>query len=282
MRPGDTTTFRGPSLIDGHVHFHGGFGRAAFLTVAAGNFSRAAREQGISESHLGWLLFTESRGKDHFAEFRRAVGEKDIPGWSLRETAESCSLIAENVDHDRLVLVAGRQIVVAEGLEVLALGLVGDYPDGASLADTLDDVAARQAIPVLPWGFGKWWFRRGQIMEQLVRGPGRRDFYLGDNGGRPQLFPDPKLFRSARSMGILNLPGSDPLPLARSIHKVGCFGFRIDSSIDLSRPFDSLKTALNISGSQPATFGGRTGFLPFLRDQVALRLGGKRQPGALV
>ena len=264
--------FAGTSLIDGHVHYHGCFDRARFLSIANENFEKAGRQLGIRD-HLGWLMFTDMSGERHFNDFRRACGDDNIAGWRLHPTGESCSLIAATTAGERLLLVAGRQIVTSEGLEVLALGLEEELPDGKPLAESLHRIEETGALPVLPWGFGKWWFRRGQILASyLQQGDLKPRYFVGDNAGRPRLLGRPKLFNTARARGIRNLPGTDPLPFPSELHKIGSFGFRLDAAMDLTCPFASLKAILEKNGSQPDTYGRVESLVPFLRNQVSLRL----------
>lgn len=264
--------FAGTSLIDGHVHYHGCFDQARFLSVANENFKKAGRQLGIRD-HLGWLMFTDMFGERHFNDFRRACEDDEIVGWRLHPTRENCSLIAATAAGERLLLVAGRQIVTSEGLELLALGLEDELPDGKPLTESLRCVGEKGALPVLPWGFGKWWFRRGRILSSYLQ---QRDlkprYFVGDNAGRPRILGRPKLFNTARAQSIRNLPGTDPLPFPSELHKIGSFGFRLDEAIDLACPFASLKATLENNGSQPATYGRVESLVPFLRNQVSLRL----------
>lgn len=52
---------------------------------------------------------------------------------------------------------AGRQIVTAEKLEVLALGTDLDIDDGRPIREVLSLVTENGGLPVIPWGAGKWW-----------------------------------------------------------------------------------------------------------------------------
>ena len=67
-----------------------------------------------------------------------------------------------------VLVIAGRQIVSAERIEVLALGTRTQIPDGQPLAATIDAVRADGALAVLPWGFGKWWGARGRMVDAYL------------------------------------------------------------------------------------------------------------------
>jgi hypothetical protein len=270
-----TTTQPKTVLVDAHVHVHAGFDPDRFLDCALENFRRGARETGIAGPFTGCLLLSEPAG-EHW--FRQVRGDGRAGGWRLRATAEPESLSAfrDGEDGAELVLVAGRQVRTREGLEVLALATAEDFTDGLPLAETLSHVRASGALPVLPWGFGKWWLSRGALIAKSVTGgAGQGELYLGDNAGRPAFARRPPLFREAERRGIPVLPGSDPLPLAGHVARAGSYGFLLAGALDEARPARSLSILvrrLRSAGVQPRPFGRPSGLLQFCRDQAALRL----------
>ncbi|MES1245469.1 MAG: hypothetical protein ABUT39_27945 [Acidobacteriota bacterium] len=242
------------ALVDAHVHFHDCYDLQAFLEGALRNIRKGADELGLTQ-WTGFLLLAESAGARWFQRWR------DDPRFEATREAES------RVALERLVLIAGRQIVTRERLEVLALGRDLEVPDGLPLRDTLERVRESGALPVLPWGFGKWWGRRGRVVAEALRQDG--ELFLGDNGGR--LGPDPALFRRARKLGVRLLPGSDPLPFSRHAGLAGSYGFVLPHAVDLDRPAETLLQRIRESG-QPRAFGRRAGLPRFLRDQVGMQL----------
>jgi hypothetical protein len=269
-------------LADAHVHFHRGFGRDAFLDGALRNFRRGAAGLGLAGPLTGCLLLTESAGACFFRMSQDGVGEGE---WSFVATAEPESLMARRGD-DHLILIAGRQVVTREGLEVLALATAEDFPDGLPLDETLDRVRAAGALPVLPWGFGKWWFARGARAARELAAQ-RGELYLGDNAGRPALaapfVPEPRLFRAAAELGVPVLPGSDPLPLPDHATRAGSYGFLLSGTLDEDRPARSLVARVRrvrAAGGRLRPFGRRSGIVRFCRDQAALRL--RRKDGGPV
>jgi hypothetical protein len=246
------------ALVDSHVHFHACYDLPAFLDGALRNFRKAG-------AGTGHLLLTESAGAHWFRRWRDGLNAGG--GWRFEPTREEESLRVLNGSGDRMVLVAGRQIVARERLEVLALGRDLELPDGLPLVETLERVRESGALPVLPWGFGKWWGRRGMVVAETLERDG--ELFLGDNGGRLGL--DPVLFRRARRLGVRVLPGSDPLPFARHAGLVGSYGFVLPQAVDLDRPAEILLRHIRESG-QPRAFGRRAGLPRFLRDQVGMQL----------
>jgi hypothetical protein len=176
------------------------------------------------------------------------------------------------------VIIAGRQVITADRLEVLVLGAADALANGAVLEQVIDDAAMQQALAVLPWGLGKWVGRRGARVAALLSGPRDRRFFVGDNGGRPRCSPTPRLLRQAVSRGIWNLPGSDPLPLPNEARRAGSHGFVVPGPVDFDRPFAQIREFLDHTSAQPSIFGERAALLNFARSQAALRW--RKRPGA--
>jgi hypothetical protein len=286
-------------LLDAHVHFHPGFAVDLFFDAAYDNLRRGAEQLGAGESFTGALMLTESHGAAAFAGWRAAAGdppagpppagprtpiERPAGGspsnagpsgaWRFHRTAETNSLWAAG-DGDsgaRLLLVAGRQLVTREGLEVLGLGLGEDLGEGLALDAAVAAVLERGAVPVIPWGFGKWWFRRGRRVAELLRADTAGRFFLGDNAGRPRRFPPPRLFAEAARDGVFVLPGSDPLPLSGQATKAGRCGFVLRGRLDPERPAATVLERLRGCRHQPDTFGRHSSLFDFVGEQLAMQL----------
>jgi hypothetical protein len=269
MRPGEAV--RGPFLLDGHVHFYPCFDRDRFFDSALSNFRNAAGAVPRNAGHAGWLLFTESAGMEHFRRFRAAAGGSAEGGWTFHRTDEADSLVARRDEGGSLLLVAGRQIITGEGLEVLALCCDAAFDDGLPLTAAVEAARARDAVVALPWGFGKWWFRRGALIDRFVRSARPTDVFLGDNGGRPRLGGEPRLFRLAALRGIGILAGSDPFPLAHEVKRIGRYGFILDGTIDPLRPAAGLRRLMG-ADARPSLYGHAVGPLAFCRNQLMLRV----------
>ena len=158
------------------------------------------------------------------------------------------------------------------------LGQEADVPDGLPLAETLSRVRDCGALPVLPWGFGKWWLNRGSLIAAAFAGRRGEELYLGDNAGRPTVGGSPELFRLARGQGVPVLPGSDPLPLPEHISRAGSYGFVLSGPLDEAQPAAALLRGVRRLKGQPRIFGRRDDLPRFLRAQAALRW--RRRSGA--
>jgi hypothetical protein len=260
-------------LVDAHVHFHPCFKRDRFLDAACENFRRGALQLGLPASTPGCLLLSEGRGERWFE--RLADEAEAIPGggwgaWSLERGEERTVVVARRRadPRDRLFLLAGRQIVSREGVEVLALVTDSYLADGLPLFDTLGWAHERGALPVLPWGFGKWSLSRGALVRQALARRGRQRLFLGDSAARPQLAPTPGLLRLAKEKRVHVLPGTDPLPLPSQTTRAGSYGFALSGPWDESAPARSLLRQLAAQLLQPAIYGRREGLLGFVYAQA--------------
>jgi hypothetical protein len=266
MEMADAPRIPACALVDAHVHIHPCFSLEPFFDRALENFRKAARSLDLSGTAAGCLLLTEMAGSHWLRDTRGTVGD-----WTLAPEGEENSLIARRSTGESLVFVAGRQIVVHERLEVLALGRDVDISDGLPLDETLRRVRDSGALPVLPWGFGKWSGRRGALVAAtLARSEG--ELYLGDNSNRLQLAGVPRLLREAGERGILVLPGTDPLPFPKHAGRAGSFGFVLEGVIDPLRPAEDLLRRVRALREQPPTYGRGETLPRFLRDQARLQL----------
>ena len=265
---------RRPVLIDGHVHFYPGFAATCFSRHALANPAAADSLRGSTE-YAGWLLFAESAGMSYFRRFRDAAG-RTADRWTLHRTGEAGSLVAQRDADARLLLIAGRQVITAEGLELLALCCDAEVDDGQPLPRAIHTANGLDAIVVLPWAFGKWWYGRGALVDEFLKSPRATGVFLGDNGGRLRLGPRPRLFRVAESRGIPVLPGSDPFPLDSDMKRIGSYGFAIEGTIERFRPAASLKRLLRDGTARPRPYGDLIDAIGFCRNQLMIRINAQR------
>jgi hypothetical protein len=272
-------------LIDAHVHLHDCFPPASFLEHAERNFERAA-SQGQWERGRGVLMLTESAGVDWFGRLA-AMGAGNESGrapplapWRIEETGDPAALVARNGPR-RLFLIAGRQVVAREGLEVLLLGTRATMADGRPIREVLAEGERLGALRVIPWGAGKWLFARARLLSDLVaemrRDPG---FFLGDGAGRPFFWTRPRHFEEARRRGVRILSGTDPLPFASEVGRAGSYGFRLDARLDLTRPGEAIVAALRDPSSRITPYGRLERLTPFVRHQLAMQRLKRRRPTA--
>lgn len=248
--------------IDGHVHLHPGMDPGAWLDAASANFRRYAG------TASGGLMLAEMWGVDRFAELADAG---QAGPWRIERTDEPQSLRACR-DGATLVLIAGRQIVTVEGLEVMAGATVATFAERQMLSRTIDAVADAGAVVVLTYGVGKWNGQRGGLIRAAMQRPDGPRPILGDNGNRLSWTRPPAIFDEARARQIPILPGSDPLPLSGHLDRVGSLGFKVPFSLAEPRPAATLAATLLGLTSQPPVFGRYSGLIGFLRSQAAMQI----------
>ena len=262
------------TLVDAHAHLHPGFPLDVFLEGAWGNFRSAAAALGRPLAE-GVLLLAQHAGDDRYERLLAQAADVE-PGcpcgaWSLEPTAEGVSLAARRPDGARLVLVCGRQLRTGEGLEVLALATATRFEDGLPAARAIAAARAAHAIPVLPWGVGKWLGARGRIVRELIdrAAPG---LCCGDSANRPVFWPTPRLLLRAADRGLRVLAGSDPLPLRAEAGRAGRFGFALPGPLSATQPGEELAARLADPAESLCAFGRLETPLRFVRNQVALRV----------
>lgn len=270
-------------LIDAHVHLHPSVDPCGFLDAAAKGFGA------VGSSTLSMLWLAEMAGVDRFADCAKRVGDpEENARWSWHRTAEDCSLLARPAVADpkalgAVVLVSGRQIVTAEGLEVAAIGTRAVFDDGQPIDEVLANVRDSGAMAVLPLGFMKWQGGRGELVKQLIEKAKPGELYVGDNMGCWRGRPEHPLITLAKEKGIANLPGSDPLQLGEGSRGIGGYGVELqeDSRLNTAgwldspgdaNPWRDTHQAIASLPELPMTFGGRQGLAGFVREQAMMQL----------
>lgn len=267
-------------LIDTHVHFHPNFAIEVVLSQASQNFAKHAAQSNSLNSYHGCLLLTEMAGEDWFLRHHDAVLQQNgilsmYESWSLESTLEDVSLMAVHPSRGRLSILAGRQVVTQEKLEVLALLTRQIIPDGLPLRETIDQITNAGGMPILPWGFGKWFGRRGQIVQDFLQQERSLKVLVGDNGNRPVGWHRPHIFRVAEQRGLPVLPGSDPLPLPSEVSRIASYGLKAMGRYDPKHPGRTVRDLLNSLAPPITAFGGLNNPWHFCKSQLFLRLRSK-------
>lgn len=226
---------------------------------------------------LGVLCLTEASSDRGFDQLMNAFdlaperSQGSGEGWVRFETDEPSSVRFGRTD-DEIVVLAGQQLASEEGLEVLAIGTRRSFEEDQSLKALVRAVSRANAIPVVPWGVGKWLGRRGRRVEAVIQNLDLPPFFLGDSGNRPAFWPQPSQFKMAEERGIRNLPGSDPLPFPEEVQRVGSVGVALEGDLDLKTPTQDLKERLLDPSTTFRPFGQRETPLRFVRNQFKMQL----------
>lgn len=267
------------AIVDGHVHLHSSFDVSAFLTAAERNLAAHCKSasRGGSRGHssvnaLGVIAFTDMSGQDSLERLSTGC----CAGWICSATGEAESLVLSRRDAcnpQSLLIVAGRQVVTAEKIEVLALGTQSHIADGQPVDETIAQAHSVGALPVLTWGFGKWLGPTAPIIARLARDTQRHPLlFFADSSVRMAHTPLPAGLKAAKTAGRIVLAGTDPLPIAQEEAKVGRLAFKADVSLSANRPWSQLRDYLVSLKASPEILGRFEDPLTFARHQFTMQM----------
>lgn len=238
-------------IADTHVHVYPVHDVARLIEQAGTHLDRPA---GGTDT-IRALFLSEGRGYDFFGTLKK--GTHGVSSLQVLEQEESEALLLRHETAGDLWIFAGRQIVAAERLEVLALSLADAVEDGAPVSETIAAVRAAGGIPVLSWAPGKWFFERGTIVKRVVEEFEPGQLLIGDTSLRPVGWPEPGIMKRAGSEGRKILAGSDPLPFRGEEKQAGRYAVRMTCAFDPERPVTSIRAALLDPASQIERIGRR-------------------------
>lgn len=237
-------------VADTHVHIYPCYDLAVALRCLADNLGRT-----IAGAHAAFLA--ERRDCNAFAALRDGAVLPPTSGLAVRTLPEPGALLLIAGGGAPVHLFAGRQLVTAERIEVLALLLEDAPPEGLDAGRTIEAILVAGGIPVLGWSPGKWWGGRGRLARGLLARFGD-SLLLGDTALRPAGSPEPPLMRETRRRGGGVIAGTDPLPCPGEERLLGSYASVLTGSIDPKRPLESARQLLRSATSQTGTTGTRS------------------------
>jgi len=244
-------------LADTHVHLYGCYDLDRAFSSAFANLGRAKAALGFGASQpvVLALFLTERHDCRAFEQLRSGAGRLALH--DIEPSADELALTVRRASGEWLHLVAGRQIVTRERLEVLALAAAPTVPDGRDILDTIGRVREDGGVPVLAWGLGKWLGRRGRIVESVLRAVAPNELLVGDTSMRPRGCPTPRLMDEAAQRGFTIVGGTDPLPFRGQEAVIGRYGVSADAEVDSNAPVSGLRTLFNGGGGRLSLAGRR-------------------------
>ena len=244
--------------LDTHIHIYPYYAVDQLLNAAQRHLSQLA-----PEADRYALCLTERAGHTAFADL--AAGTRTAPGWTFQATAEANLLRAQPTQGAPLYVLAGRQIITAERLEILALGTDERIPDGQPARAVLDLVRRARAWPALPWGLGKWLGARGALVQQLVNEAQPGDLALADTYLLPALAPRPSVLRQAARRGFRILAGTDLLDRTGEEILAGRYSVLIEGPWNDDAPATALLELVRAPRHPLRTIGRRGSLLDTLK-----------------
>jgi hypothetical protein len=283
-------------VADTHVHVYRDYDMAAALRHGLQNLSRLAAaaagdgEAVDSDGALMAMFLTEADSSRFFSDLRDGRLADRLPGWTVESAggggalwiapdAVSPTTAPTSTATGRLLIVAGRQIVTEERLEVLALATdrqTGGLAGRPSAKDAIETVRSAGGVPVLSWAPGKWAFGRGQVVASLIEAAEPGTLLVGDTSLRASA-SEPQLIQRAHARGLKVVAGSDPLPIGGEEQILGSYGVSWTAEVDPARPLHSLRRTLLDPAVPTTTVGTRSTFAGVVsrlaRHTLASKLG---------
>jgi len=238
-------------VIDTHFHLYPVYHLENAFKALQNNLSAPVPE------HIKCAVLTEAPG---FSYFQKLSKGEALAGSQFNLKVISRNCVQLNNGKDQLFLFNGRQHISSEGLEILSLFNGDEIHERSTAAEIIEIINERGGIPVLSWAPGKWFFKRGKIIQQLLKAslPGR--LIIGDTSLRPVGWPMPKIMKEAREMGFTIIFGSDPLPLRGEEETAGRYATLLDGEFNFDDPSESVSGMLRLQ-QKPGAIGKRRSFL---------------------
>ena len=248
------------------------------MNSSLSNFKHNAEKIQRKNSFSAFLLLAESSQYNWFSRLQAHAQhdysqvKSELGDWKISLTGNEGTLRAVNTKGEGFFIVAGRQIVTMEHLELLALFTTEQFKDGEPMESVLENLLSKDAVPVIPWGAGKWIGKRGTFLKHFLTHAAPSILYLGDTGSRPSFWGTPYLFKIAAKNGIRVVAGTDPLPIVSDVCRPGSYGSVIFAKLNETSPSVHLKQLLRDSKTKIANYGELENPVRFLRSQLTLRL----------
>lgn len=192
-------------VVDTHVHIYPFYEVERALAAILKNLSAAGPDS------IKVACLTERYDCSLYADLSTNPAASVTAIFDIIPNADSL-LIRDRNGAGEFHLLPGQQIITAENIEVLSLNCKTLVAEAQSAAATVDNILALGGIPVVAWAPGKWFFKRGEVVAQLLEKFSPAQLALGDTTLRPLGWGTPGLIRKAKERGFRILYGSDPLP----------------------------------------------------------------------
>jgi hypothetical protein len=260
-------------VTDMHVHFYPCFNISKSFDYAFSNLKKRAE----SAHERALMLFLAERSDCHFFKLLKQENVQEIlnPLWILN-TKEENALIVSSPTHGELFIIAGRQIATKERLEILSLTIDKNIPDGLPIRETLQLVLESGGLAVLNWAPGKWFFKRGDIINELLQEFSPQQLFMGDTTLRCKGWGEPKIMKVGSTNGFRIIAGSDPFPLKGEERLIGTYGLNLMGDFDPSYPISSIKDILLSDNADMVRNGKRTNLWPFVNKMTRYFYGQKK------
>ncbi len=240
--------------FDAHVHIYPSCDLMLAMQYSLENMRRYADTQGRKVAARIWLL-TE-RSDCH--RYQTLLQARSLGEYRIERTEEKKALVVLQRKEPVLYIMPGRQIITREGLELCALITHYEIADRQyTIKDTIKILEEAGAVVALNWAPGKWFFRRGRMVRDLIE-EAPQGLFISDTTMRPTLWPTPRLMRLAMARGMRMLYGSDPLPFKGEEKMFASYGSMTEGEFRTDRPATSLLDMLKNPQTVIKPYGKRS------------------------
>lgn len=246
-------------IIDAHVHIYPQFD----LTQTIRSSLKNSAALGYSDAINMWLL-TERSDCQFFSQLESTA----LNGFRFEKNSNTAITVKNNANAKVLYILAGRQLVTADNLEVCALATTFNQPD--KKLNTLDTIhAVRQAggVAAINWAPGKWFGDRGKIVQRVFDVMPPDELLISDTTMRPSIWPTPRIMAAAQKRGFRVVRGSDPLPFAGEEKYISSYATLVKGEFDSAQPEQSLISILTDPSINLSAIGRRSGPFVFMQRQ---------------
>ena len=208
-------------LIDTHIHIYPIYSLVDALNYCVNNMNR------IDPQATRVMCLAERHDCDVYQQLLTDPGVLLDKDYQVEPMADDRQ-IRVSFNGESLYILPGRQLITAENIEVLALACTSRITEGQTAASTIEACRKVGGVPVLAWSPGKWFFKRGRVVADLLQSTPPNQLLIGDTSLRPLGWGQPRLIRYARRSGMTVVAGSDPLPFAGEERLFGAYVTQIE------------------------------------------------------
>ena len=244
-------------IADTHLHFYPCYNAQTALRHLLDNLGK------LSGDAIRIGLLAERRDCNVYAQI--AAGGADMDGFKVQPSSEPDAVSIHLDGKPLLYLLAGRQTVTAERIEILSLASRLNIAEGLPADETVRAILNTKGVPVLSWAPGKWFFGRGNVIRRLINQFKPGEVLIGDTSLRPTLWATPWLMHEASKRCLKILAGSDPLPFAGEEKYMGTYATLMEGAFDPAKPASSVRNIMLSPGFSPELTGFRCGVINVAR-----------------
>ncbi len=258
------------TCIDCHVHLYSRYDPALAFRHLSRNLDALAPPGSTPAERVAVL--TDGSSTDAFCRLRRGDSGTLPAGFSVSRTGDGDAIRISAAGMRDILLVAGRQVVTGERIELLSLASAPTDLDRLPAREVADRIRMAGGIPVASWAPGKWFGRRGRLVQELIDEASPGALLIGDTSLRCTGWTEPAAYRRAQDRGLSVVAGSDPLPLSGQERTMGSYGIVSDQPFDADHPAQALRRLLGQPAGTWRIAGRRVGPLTMLRRLVGLKV----------